>query len=456
MMISGFEDVIAITEFNLKKEVNNHSKCYFKALIKEKSISKYLNMVGQVADIYLKQKKILSAIVLEVNLIKNFSETYIEVVAQSYSVKLDSEKHTRLFQNPEKTLNSILNIVNSFSPSFDIKILDKEIKNKIIKKPILQYDETDFEFINRMANENEMYLWLDDISNNHRNIKIYKSLNTSVKFIELEKIRSYRLKKDLLSEVVEITLDEYIELGKVVQIENIRYFVTELEIKKEKEEYLINYTLTRIDKLFFEKNDKNKNFIKLKGRVIDNNDPKRLGRIKVDFIGIEELDNEKKIWIDFKTPYSNNDKGFVFIPEVNDLLDIEFDGENFIASSAIRENPINNSCENLNNNYIYNSFDKKITFKEETLEIQSLNNIIKLSNDDISLNVGNNSIFINKDSIILKCNDLTIKLSDGIEISGNKINIKSISDINIKSGSDINIKSDSDVTISGTKGINLN
>lgn len=448
LVITGFEDIIALTEFKLKKQINNHSKCYFKALINEKSTSKYLNTIGQVADIYFNENKILAAVVSEVNVIKKFSETYIEVIMYSFSILLDKKKNTRLFQNPKKTLTSILKGINSFEPGFDIKILDEIIRRKIIRRPIIQNNETDFEFINRMANENGVYLWLDDISNNHKIIKLYKNFNNNVKIISLEKVIQYKLKKDSLSEMLEITLQEYIDLEKTIQLENSKYIITKLELKKEKEEFLINYTLKRISNIVFEKDDENREIIKLKGKVVDNNDPERLGRIKVDFLDIMEIDNEEKIWIDYKTLYSNSDKGIIFIPEIGDIVSIEFDGKNFIASGSVREKAINKSYENLKDKYISNSFNKEIIFKEKSLEIQALDNSIKISDEDISIKVGNSSIVLNNDNVFIKCNDLIIKLSDEIEIMGKKINIKANEDITIKSSSDVNI--------SGQKGINLN
>jgi type VI secretion system secreted protein VgrG len=79
-------------------------------------------------------------------------------------------------------------------------------------------------------------------------------------------------------------------------------------------------------------------------RVADNNDPEKLGRLKVQYIWQEQ---GQTFWARFMTPHAGGDRGFLFIPEIGDEVVVAFeDGD--------AERPIVLGC-------LWNKFDKPST-----------------------------------------------------------------------------------------------
>ncbi|TPN82749.1 type VI secretion system Vgr family protein [Aquimarina algicola] len=61
--------------------------------------------------------------------------------------------------------------------------------------------------------------------------------------------------------------------------------------------------------------------------VTDTNDPEKLGRVKVQF-PFQRNSGQTTPWIRVMTPHSGRDKGFYFIPEINEEVLIGFEGNN--------------------------------------------------------------------------------------------------------------------------------
>lgn len=66
-----------------------------------------------------------------------------------------------------------------------------------------------------------------------------------------------------------------------------------------------------------------------RAKVMDNEDPNNLGRIRVQFDWQAQLDSEMMTpWLRIAHPYAGNGKGFSFIPEVGEEVMVDFEGGN--------------------------------------------------------------------------------------------------------------------------------
>jgi Rhs element Vgr protein len=62
-------------------------------------------------------------------------------------------------------------------------------------------------------------------------------------------------------------------------------------------------------------------------KVMDNNDPEKLGRIKVQFLW-QEPENTESPWLRILSPHAGENKGLYFIPEIGEEVIVSFEGGN--------------------------------------------------------------------------------------------------------------------------------
>lgn len=65
-----------------------------------------------------------------------------------------------------------------------------------------------------------------------------------------------------------------------------------------------------------------------RARVVDNNDPEQLGRIRVQFLWQELQGDRISPWIRITQPHGGDDKGFYFIPEIGEEVMVAFENGN--------------------------------------------------------------------------------------------------------------------------------
>ena len=145
-------------------------------------------------------------------------------------------------------------------------------------------------------------------------------------------------------------------------------------------------------------------------RVMDNNDPKGLGRVRVQFIWQEKYQAQTP-WIRVVQPHAGADKGFYFIPEIGEEVLVDFEDQNaerpFVVGS----------------NYNGKEFSKYHTAGNDKKVIHTR------SGTKIILNDGEGSVFIEDPSG-------NTYLMDG---QGN-INVSAPKNISFTAGENVNIK----------------
>ena len=65
-----------------------------------------------------------------------------------------------------------------------------------------------------------------------------------------------------------------------------------------------------------------------RAKVMDNNDPKQLGRIRVQFLWQDFMPDMMSPWIRIAQPHGGDDKGFYFIPEIDEEVMVDFENGN--------------------------------------------------------------------------------------------------------------------------------
>lgn len=456
------DDVVSIDELHITKRFNAHTVCEMTVTIKQESIS----------SVYRKLNKTITltddnGMVVFYGYISSLDMKYghngiLKATALSASVKTDIKPRNRVFRNTEKSLKKIIEKVKSKSDndSFEFKI---EEDGKI-EHPVIQSNETNFQFIKRLASECELYIMVTDNKQNSKaEFTISKNKRDGMASVELDKASSvhciwdFHKRSNKVINGLVVVSDVMADIGNTVTVSgkgaeafNGDYIAYEVDIYKKYGTFLYEY------KLYERTNFPQPELIVLSDDVHidavvkDNDDKEGRGRIKVDFADetFEDMDSDKDYWIPYRTPYSavkgSETTGFIFLPDKDEPVDVIFSKNDLFASECLRrkkdgkytgESKIDSKLEKPNENkYIATVHEKQITFTKDKLELKAKENTVTLTDDNIVIKVGDNTITLTKKKIEIKAgsniinvdsSDIKIKSSGKVDIDGSKqINIK--------------------------------
>jgi uncharacterized protein involved in type VI secretion and phage assembly len=190
------------------------------------------------------------------------------------------------------------------------------------------------------------------------------------------------------------------------------------------------------------------------GVVTNNQDPDKLGRVKVRFPWLG--DNDESFWARLATPMAGKDRGVYFLPEVDDEVLVVFEHGDLRFPYILGglwggkdKPPIDNSDGKNNLRLIRSRSGHTIrlndTDGQETIEI-----IDKTQNNKITIDTAKNTISIVADK------DITLSAPQGkITLEAKELELKSSASTKIESKAGIDIRANSTIDIKGTT-INLN
>lgn len=201
------------------------------------------------------------------------------------------------------------------------------------------------------------------------------------------------------------------------------------------------------------------------GKVVDNNDPKKLGRLKVSVPNVYgNIGKDSLIWAEPSFPYGgSNDTGIFFIPEIGSLVEVTFtDGSPYkpvwcgsiyreegnvnIPVAAAANYPDRKIIRTKTGYLLFDDKDKFIELKHESgslIRITDSGSIV-LQNNDMS-GTCNYTIIDNESNHIL----FKTKNKCKIEIENDSIIVQHFS------GSYIAFSADGDITIHAMKDLRL-
>jgi type VI secretion system secreted protein VgrG len=191
--------------------------------------------------------------------------------------------------------------------------------------------------------------------------------------------------------------------------------------------YFNNFTAIPFETTIPENTDPN--FVKCAhnqiGWVADNNDPQKLGRVKVGFWWME--DGQMSPWIKVLTPYTHKNSGFYFIPEINSRALVGFedgDVEKPYCLGMLFDKDANPDPEwagnydrsNANAHVIRTQSGQTIEWHDkkgkEKIRIYDTNN-----KNEITLNSAEGDILIKAtNKIVINSKEILIKADGGIKI----------------------------------------
>lgn len=302
-------EVINIQEVNLIEKINEHHKLTIKTLIDNENIEKYIekNAEDKKISVSIHNKIVYNGKLAKVEVIYEKGLAYLRLEALSYSKDLDIMKKKKAFINVNETYENIIkNVLNKYK-KYNYK--DNLSNGDTINDMLVQYEETDWEFLKRLASAFNSVLLVDScdesIRINFGMEKLSKQINIADNYEEVinnfnDNIEEFH--KDFIT--FKLTSKKYYPLGSNVNLQGQEVYIIKVEMKNIRNEILFFYELKELKGI----NTKEYSNPKLKGITLEAIVKKvRKNQMQVSFCINDSYEDD------------TNNKWFDYCREVNDF-----------------------------------------------------------------------------------------------------------------------------------------
>jgi hypothetical protein len=382
-----------LTAFQIVKTFNDHFKISFKGEVTANQDKYYEMAVYEVhVEVYFNPANtlIFNGVLTRITVHPNREERTVQVEMEgaSYTHYLDVNLFNRAFQDQAMTYQTL---VDTITKTY-YKALGEELANadKPIETFTLQYQETDWQFLKRMASRLHIGL-VPEVT--RENIKFYFGmpelkergvLKEIAPFYGIRKrLRDYReLIASGISDVVE---DDFLSFDfKTDELFNIGDYVYLDSDNKNAKLYVYQATMTlegslfrcycAVSPLYGLKQKKTYNpritGLSLEGKIVAvGGADSSKDYVKVLLPMGVSTDKEKACWFRYATPYTAaGNTGWYWMPEVNDSVLLYFptckEEEAMVTTSVRRQESESERLQDPNAAYLRTGFEKELLFKE--------------------------------------------------------------------------------------------
>ena len=446
-----------IKELKMTMKENSHTKVELQISIKEEHKAKYdlnkflksetkkytgdISYNNQILELCFEEKRLFSGIIKKVfSREEDLGGLVIELESLSTSELLDRVKHYRSYQNVGSTyLEIVEEVLKKYGMDVTVLTSHKNLK-KETKKLIIQYYETDWEFIVRIMSHIGLGVHIAEVGT-----IILGQVEGENRIIKWnEKLGDYSRGLDELYNVIyEVSTLSCLVCGNKLKAENRDMgFVSSGELKYEGGVFKGNYILKSEEHVYdYIANEEIKGSV-IEGNVVEIIKNSNIAQMTVNFTkGLEKISGKRKKqnrdvlsegdYLDssaqyyvmpYTTPYSQSNTGFFCTPEIKDVVAIYFpttEEEECYAQWSVN-NPGNGRFSDPNvRNYTLGG-KEEMTYNL-TLNTDTLKMYTKLLTECIS----DKEIFmVSKDNLTLDSETLLkMNSNKNMDISSNK-NIK--------------------------------
>ncbi|MGQ4680720.1 contractile injection system protein, VgrG/Pvc8 family [Paenibacillus polymyxa] len=149
-------ELVELEQLTLTKKINEHTRLYFTGIIPEDMQDSYVETTEKNTVIEVSQqnelgesKPLFSGIALSVEVKVVRDVYYLEVEAISHTYRMDIQQRTRSFQYTKMTIPQMLEQIGKDYEGLDV--IDGATGGEPIGRIAIQYQETDWAFLRRMA-----------------------------------------------------------------------------------------------------------------------------------------------------------------------------------------------------------------------------------------------------------------------------------------------------------------
>lgn len=343
-----------VTNLHVVKKINEHTILFLEGILNDEVNDVYVNDELDKKTIKIKvktkedEKIIFSGIVKNIEVKTRLDMYYLTIEAVSHSKKIDIEWIRRSYQKLDMNYDELMKKAVEKTSGADV--MYKIEKNKSIDNFILQYDETPWEFVKRMASRLGAPLVVEDILDepkvyagvpNKSNVGkiedfVYTIRKETHKYRDtVENYKEQGFESDYIS--YEVVSEKIFEIGNTVTHKDIMFYIKEVNLK------LVDGIFKNIYKLvgkggFHQNIIKNSKIIglSLEGDVL----ARAADNVKI-FLDIDKPHPpEDFCWFKYSTPYtSDNGGGFYCMPENGEKVRLympDWDDEHAYSTSCVR------------------------------------------------------------------------------------------------------------------------
>ncbi len=409
---------LKIKECKIVKEINKHFTARIKGYLTEKSQDNFDDYMHK-EDINIvisndddEQHSIFKGIITQICISPNDDFYEVALSAESYTLLLDIENRFRVFQDDSWTYKRIAKyIVGCNDNAISIYNQKTDIHTNSL---LVQYKETDWEFLKRIAAELNTVL-ISDCKNDKASFYFgiperthtfdfsYLSLSKKFTISDTRKIMEYVVEsRDILNLLDKVSIE-----GNNVQVFAIDIQLTNGEI-------LSRYVMRQL-KDFYANKYHNSNLIgvSITGRVTNVKDT----QVQVDIDG-ELVKNDNKKWFDFATVYSSYEgTGWYCMPENGDKIRLYFpddDEESSYVISSVHYEETEDLRTKPEEKFIRTIHKKEIRLTPTKIILTNHKGMEIVLDDDSGIIVKSK-----KDIEIRSNGSISIESGDGIQVEAN-------------------------------------
>lgn len=336
-----------ILELEFVKKINEHARLYVRGVLKEGEEDSLIGQSWDTQPVKLTEegKTLFCGVALDVGVICESGVYYLEAEAVSWTVKMDREKKKRSFQEKGRSYQSIVNqLAAQAGGTAKCVAPDKQIENLL-----LQYRETDWEFLKRLASHSSSVLVADpagetpSFSFGLADGASYEEETSKADFSVRKKVARYRT----LSQCEDISYQEEdaveytvrtehaaLEIGDMVSIKGQSLYVREVKLCLKGSVFLCTCSATTKQGISAAKIwHPHCSGLTLDGKVLKaENDT-----VKVH-LAIDQTQEEAKAYpFPYATGYSaENHTGWYVMPETGDTVQVIFPTEDENRAYAVQ------------------------------------------------------------------------------------------------------------------------
>jgi phage baseplate assembly protein gpV len=457
--INPFE-FISVLYMSINQKMNEHCIVSFRGRVLEEKKDEYIDSMNSntAIDITVKDKEGKESSIFKGKIsnlkIENSGGVY-EVIGEavSHTKDLDIKLKSRSFQNKDMSYDTLFkDISGEYSGS---RYIDNYSKGKKIGKFTMQYNESDWEFLKRMASrlnaplipiitldKPSFYLGLPEGG-------VIEEIN-SVNYIVGKDIEEFKKNKEnSIKDIAEsdsmfyiIEIMKFMNAGDRVKFKEKTLYITESETELKKG--IINCKYKLVQEKGIKIPEKYNGYISgnsIEGTVLEVQKDKLKLHLEID----EKQDKSTAWMFKYTTDYTGKGStGWYCMPEINDRVRVYFPSnkeEDGAAVDSVRED--GNSGDKISDpkvKYFRTAAGKELMFSQEEIVITGKDGdvFIKLNEKDgisiisssavtisgssnVNISAGANMVITAKEKIDIKCKESTINMDGNVTIKGNNL-----------------------------------